>query len=44
MQIKVYYKRFYSVREKTSHKPIKVAAAEKPFPNVCIIETTCFDE
>ena len=27
-----------------SHKPLKVVAATKCFPNVCIIDTTCFDE
>ena len=27
-----------------SHKPLKVAAAKKSFPNVYIIDWTCFDE
>ena len=30
--------------KKTSHKPLKAAAAKKSFPGVYIIDTTCFDE
>ena len=30
--------------KKTSHKPLKIACAKKSFPNVYIIDTTCFDE
>ena len=44
MQTKVYCKHFYSVSKETSHKPLKVAAAKKKLPNVCTIDTTCFDE
>ena len=44
IQIKVYYKNFYSVSKEASHKPLKVAAAKKYFPSVFIIDTTCFDE
>ena len=41
---KVSYKRFYSVRKETSHKPLKVAAPKKSFSSVYIIDTTCFKE
>ena len=41
---KAYYKLFYSVWKKTSHKLLKVAAAQNSFPTVYIIDTTGFDE
>ena len=44
VQTKVYYKLSYSVWKETSHKPLKVAAAKKYFPNVYIIDTTFFDK
>ena len=44
IQTKVYYKLSYSVWKETSHKPLKVAAAKKYFPNVYIIDTTFFDK
>ena len=44
IQTKVYYKLFQSVWKEASHKTLKVAAAEKSFPSVFIIDTTCFDE
>ena len=34
----------YSVWKETSYKPLKVAAANKSFPSVYIIDTVCFDE
>ena len=43
MQIKVYYKLFYSVWKETSHKPLKVTTAKITFPNMYIIDRTCFD-
>ena len=43
IQIKVYYKRFYSVWKETSHKPLKVTTAKITFPNMYIIDRTCFD-
>ena len=43
-QTKVYYKIFFSVSKEASHKPLKVAAAKKSFPNVFINDTICFDE
>ena len=43
IQIKVYYKRFYSVWKETSHKPLKVTTAKNTFPNMYIIGRTCFD-
>ena len=44
IQIKAYYKLFYSIWKETSHKPLKVAAAKKYFPSVYITDTTCFNE
>ena len=43
IQIKVYYKLFYSVWKETSHKPLKVTTAKITFPNMYIIDRTCFD-
>ena len=43
IQIKVYYKFFYSVWKETSHKPLKVTTAKNTFPNMYIIDRTCFD-
>ena len=43
IQIKVYYKFFYSVWKETSHKPLKVTTAKITFPNMYIIDRTCFD-
>ena len=44
VQTKVYYKLCYSVWKETCHKPLKVAAAKNSFPNVYIIDATCFGE
>ena len=44
MQLKVYYKRFYSVSKEMSGKPLKVSAAKKSFPSVYITDATGFDE
>ena len=44
IQTKAYYKLSYSVWKGTPHKPLEVAAAKSPFPSVCTIDTTCFDE
>ena len=44
IQTKVHFKFCYSVRIKTTHKPSKVAAAQKVFSNVYVIDATCFDE
>ena len=44
IQIKVYYKLFYSVSKEASHKPLNIAPAKKSLPSVFIIDTTCFDE
>ena len=35
---------FYSASKEASHKPLKVAAANKSFPSMFIIDITCFDE
>ena len=43
IQIKVYYKLFYSVWKETSHKLLKVTTAKITFPNMYIIDRTCFD-
>ena len=43
IEIKVYYKFFYSVWKETSHKPLKVTTAKNTFPNMYIIDRTCFD-
>ena len=43
IQIKVYYKLFYSVWKETSHKPLKVTTAKITFPNMYIIDRTCFN-
>ena len=43
IQIKVYYKFFYSVWKETSHKPLKVTTAKITFPNMYIIDRTCFN-
>ena len=34
----------YFIWKKTSHKPLKLAAAKSLFSSVYIIDTTCFDE
>ena len=39
-----YFKHFCSVWKEASHKSLKMAAAKKLFPSVCIIDTICFDE
>ena len=44
IQTKVHYKLCYSVSKEASQKPLKAAAAKKSFPNVFIIDTTCFHE
>ena len=36
--------KFTLSEKKTSHKPLKVAAAKKSFPSACTTDTTCFDE
>ena len=43
VQIQVNHKLYYSVREETSHKPLKAPAAKMPFPSMYIIDTTCLD-
>ena len=43
IQIKVYYKLFYSVWKETSHKPLKVTTAKNNFPSMYIIDKTCFN-
>ena len=43
-QTKLYDTFFYFVRKETTHKPLKVAAAETLFSSVYVIGTTSFDE
>ena len=43
IQIKVYYKLFYSVWKETSHKPLKVTTAKNNFPSMYIIDKACFN-
>ena len=44
IQIKANYELFYFIWKETSHKPLKVAAIKKPFPNLYIIDITYFDK
>ena len=44
IQTKVHFKFCYSVRIKTTHKPSKVAAAQKIFSSVYVMDAICFDE
>ena len=41
VQIQLNQKRYYSVREETSHKPLKAPAAKMSFPSMYIIDTIC---
>ena len=43
-QTKVWHAFSYFIWKKTSHKPLKLAAAKSLFSSVYIIDTTCFNE